>query len=493
LRQDGTDFQGRIYSGRTDVNFDNPASILNKGRIESGAKGTFRINKTTALVGEMIASTDQLTGATRDGVLVKVDKTLSDIYRVEVGMRDAKENTNVAGVAPVNVTSARVKGIAQVPQVKGLMVNAEYEQDVKDSGKKLAALGAEYQFMNRGKLYARHEFISSLTSAFALNGTQRANSTVLGLDTDYTPNTHVFSEYRARGVMDGRQAEAAVGLRNKWQLANGLRFNTGIERVVNVAGGAGRSAQAYTGALEYTADPFWKGSTRLEYRTSDTSDGWLNSVDVARRLTDNWTIIGKQVFSENATKGAGAGVRILHRIQGGLAWRDLTDHTWNALSKFEHRRESDTTAASPIKRTMEIISFHVNYQPQSDWQASAHYAAKWGEDQSMGLSSTSNTQLISGRVMWDLTERWDAGILGSMMGDRGFRSMRYGLGAEAGYLVQENLWLSAGYNFFGFRDTDLIGQNTTDRGIFVRLRFKFDEDIFNGMFGRADGLPRSSK
>ncbi|MFY9259062.1 MAG: SdrD B-like domain-containing protein [Gallionella sp.] len=493
LRQDAGDFQGRIYSGRTDTTFDNTASMLNKGRVESGGKGTFRINGSTLLTGEMINSTDQLTKAKRDGVLVKVEKTLNDIFRVEVGMRDTRENTGVPTVAPIQVTSARVKTIAQVPSITGLSVNAEYEQDVKDSGKKMAALGAEYQMMNRGRLYARHEFITSLSSAFTLNPTQRTNNTVLGINTDYTPNTHVFSEYRARGVMDGREAEAAVGLRNKWQVAEGLRFNTGVERVTNLAGGAGRSSQAYTGAVEYTRDPFWKGSARLEYRTNDTSDGWLNSVDIARRLTDSWTVIGKQVFSENATKGATGGARILHRMQAGLAWRDMVDHDWNALSKFEHRRESDTTSAATVKRVMDIFSVHVNYQADSDWQASGHYAAKWLTDESMGLSSRSNTHLASGRIMWDLTERWDAGILGSVMGDRGFRSLRYGMGAETGYLLQENLWLSVGYNFFGFKDTDLIGQNATDRGFFIRLRFKFDEDLFTGVPNRVESAARNCK
>jgi hypothetical protein len=95
--------------------------------------------------------------------------------------------------------------------------------------------------------------------------------------------------------------------------------------------------------------------------------------------------------------------------------------------------------------------------------------------------------------MWDITERWDAGVLGSVMGDRGFRALRYGVGAETGYLLQENLWLSVGYNFFGFKDTDAIGQNATDRGIFVRLRFKFDEDLFTGIANRFEETGRRCK
>jgi hypothetical protein len=47
-----------------------------------------------------------------------------------------------------------------------------------------------------------------------------------------------------------------------------------------------------------------------------------------------------------------------------------------------------------------------------------------------------------------------------------------------GYSVATNLWVSAGYNFFGYRDTDLAGADYTAKGPFVRLRYKFDENIF---------------
>ena len=58
------------------------------------------------------------------------------------------------------------------------------------------------------------------------------------------------------------------------------------------------------------------------------------------------------------------------------------------------------------------------------------------------------------------------------------RSRQGGLGLEVGYLVKDNLWLSGGYNIFGFSDKDLAGENYTNPGIFARIRFKFDENSF---------------
>ena len=72
------------------------------------------------------------------------------------------------------------------------------------------------------------------------------------------------------------------------------------------------------------------------------------------------------------------------------------------------------------------------------------------------------------------------------MGDRGFGQLRYGMGAEVGYLLQENLWLSLGFNFFGFREPDMIGQNTTDKGLYFRIRFKFDEELYHGIASKFE-------
>jgi hypothetical protein len=52
---------------------------------------------------------------------------------------------------------------------------------------------------------------------------------------------------------------------------------------------------------------------------------------------------------------------------------------------------------------------------------------------------------------------------------------------EAGYLLQQNLWLSAGFNHSGFAgDADLAGYEYTRSGAYIRLRFKFDENLFKG-------------
>jgi len=134
----------------------------------------------------------------------------------------------------------------------------------------------------------------------------------------------------------------------------------------------------------------------------------------------------------------------------------------------------------------------VNIQPSQHWLITGRYAVKWANDRSSGLESRSLTQLLGGRSTWDITERLDLGLQAYRMAGNG--AAENALGIEAGYLVWKNLWLSLGYNVKGFRAAELAGDAYTQRGVYLRLRFKFDESLFESASDRmspASGAPVS--
>ena len=435
-------------------------------------------------------SEDETTGGERKGILAKVEQTFGNGIKAELGVRHSTETTqpaqlNTVGATPYELNSVRAKVTSPVPYVPLASVFGEYEQDVSDSDQKLAAIGGEYQFSNRGKIYARHELMSSLLSPFALNPTQRRASTLVGIETEYLKDKNLFSEYRLRDAIDGRAAEAAIGLRNGWMIAEGLRLNTTIERVQTLEKSnptmiEGEST-AYTGAVEYTASPVWKGSVRLEYRNATDSESWLGSIGGAFKLNRDWTALARAIYSTTENDGAAistfASERTFARYQLGAAYRDTVTNVWSALGRIEHRLERDTlTALAAQDRELSILSIQGNYQPSRAWIATGRYAAKHVHEDSLGIASRAFTQLVSGRVTVDVLADWDVGIQTAVLSSSGSR--QYGLGAEVGYLLQQNLWVSVGYNFFGFKDKDLADADYLQRGVFIRLRFKFDESLF---------------
>jgi hypothetical protein len=234
-----------------------------------------------------------------------------------------------------------------------------------------------------------------------------------------------------------------------------------------------------TGGLEYTANPTWKGSARLELRGSTSSNSLLSTAGVAAKISDSWTFLGRGLVSHTTYKGGLAGVRNQNRMQWGFAYRDTDTNKWSMLSMAELKSESDqTNPVLPVSNRTLVLSTNVNYEPAPYMVLTGRYAAKLLNDQSTGLDSNSKTHLLSTRMMLDVSKRWDVGISSSSIFSQDLSSRQYGVGGEIGYRIMRNLWLSAGYNVLGYQDRDLAGDDTTRKGAYLRLRFKFDESLF---------------
>lgn len=483
VEHDGEKLKGKAYFSRTDQDFNNPTSILNQGRGESGVKGSYVLGKGTRLLAEFIRTEDVTSGGTQQGGELALEKSLPGNILTRFGFRHSDETLNPAntadtGITPNSVNALETKLSMPIPRFNKLTATAEYEQDVTDADKRVVALGGSYQFWDRGRIYFRHELISSLGDVYSLNTLQGRSTTQFGIDTTYFKDAHVFSEYRIRDDINGRDAEAAIGLRNNWHIAKGLTANTGIEDVKTLNGTIVDSL-ALTGALEYTANENWKASARMEWRGSTTSDTILNSVGFAARLSDSWTFLGRNILSDTKNKGSAVSEQIQDRMQIGFALRDAQRNRWNALTMVEFKNENDdTNPLTPVKTKIGIFSATANYQVSAPFTLSGRYAAKWDLDTETGLSSSATTQMLAGRAMWDLTHRWDVGFAAGTLYSLSTSSRQYGFGPEIGYQLMPNVWVSTGYNLIGFKDDDLSGEDVTRRGAFIRLRFKFDESLF---------------
>lgn len=471
--------EARVFYGQTDAAFENPNAALTAGRQEAGFKGIYKLSDTLRLGGEGIYSNDRSAQlSARKGVLGYLQYQLGAQFVVEGGLRRAvgEESGTVGGVATtreINTTSARGKLTYTPDFLSKASLFGEYEQDLTKSLRE-AALGGDYQISSRSRIYARHEFISSLNGIYNLSENGRdQNSTVFGLDYDYTDNGSVFSEYRVRDALSGSDAEAALGLRNTWSLLKDLRLSTTFERIQPLSAEAQETVAATVGA-EYRINPLTKAAARLEYRTSRSEDSVLNTLALARKLDLDWTVLAKNTISWSDRGSQGLLVRDRARL--GFAYRDTDTNRWLWLGRYEARLDRDE--GQDTRRLAHVISTNVNYQPSKPWIWSGRWASKFVDENFTELNTRSSAHLVSGRVTYDVTEKIDLGLIASNLFSGSFASHQYGVGAEAGYLLTTNLWFSAGYNLYGFHDTDLGGEDYTRQGPFIRLRFKFDEDLF---------------
>ena len=484
-----------VYWGKTDDEFNNPGASQGRGRVEAGAKATYKLDDKNRIVGEILHTEDAVSNGKRDGQLVGIEHRFENDIRAEVGIRHSQETVTPAqetsaGTTPNEFTSVRVKVTA--PLVEKANVFGEYEQDIENSDRKLFAIGGDYRISTRAKIYARHEFISTISGPFSLNNNQTQNATIIGIDSDYMKGGHLFNEYRVRDAASGREAEAAIGLRNLWPVAPGIMLNTNFERVHGVGGSSSNESTAGAFGVEYTANPMWKGTGRIELRHGTDSDNLLHTVGLGFKLNKDWTMLGKSIISLTKNKGTVPGEKWLERFQLGVAYRDTDSDVWNGLARIEHKVERDTTLVDQeTKRNVEIFSTHINYQPRSDFVLGGRFAAKWLTDLSNGSNDKSNAQLISVRGTYDINNHWDVSAYASTMFSSGATGRQHGIGLEVGYMLTSNLWLSGGYNFVGFKGDDLSGGDYTNHGAFMRMRFKFDEDLFAAKNSKVNNtLPR---
>lgn len=473
----------RVYYGESDTDFDNPASPLSSGRAESGIKLNINLDSWGSLATEAIRTENTSTGGVRHGVKATITRTLNQYLSAEFGGRFYDETTVPAnnsnlGVTPYEGKTLHAKLNIKIPKVEAASVYGEYEQDIEHADRKIMALGADYRLNAQSKLYARHELSSSLAGGFALNDQQQRNTTVVGVEGDYMKDGRVFSEYRVRDAVNAQDVEAAIGLRNRWYLTEGIRLNTNFEQVRTLEGSDSSDAIALSLGLEYLANPLWKATGKIDLRWADSSDTILNTLGLAYKWSRDWTLLTKNIFSFADNHGALSGNRVQNRFQLGAAYRQVDINRWDALTKIEYKLDDNQSSLlNKLKTDAYIFSTHWNYHPTRRWTFSNQYAAKWYSDNSNTISSDATTYLVGGRVLHDITERWEASLQGGWLsGDLG--GNRFVVGAETGYLVTTNLWLSLGYNWLSYSDADLVGTDFTVDGAYLRLRFKFDEDLF---------------
>ena len=243
--------------------------------------------------------------------------------------------------------------------------------------------------------------------------------------------------------LNGREAHAAIGLRNQWTVREGVRVHTTFERVNPVASSVTGPALAVTGALEWATSPLWKGAVRGEYRATDSTDQLLGTLGFARRLSENVTLLAQSALTKVLDGGA-----FYERTRLGLAYRGGSSRSWNALARYEHRTDEDPFAVSgALEHRAHVFSTHFNVRPVERFTTRAQWAAKFASDRIGPVESDLSAQLLALRATYDVQERLDIGLIGRTLFDDLRR--QHGLGVELGVRLSQDLRLAVGYNWFG--------------------------------------------
>ena len=542
LRHDGAGWQLHGFAAKSDAAFNNPAAAFSGGRTDAGIRAQADVNERIRVYGEALRSEDRISGAQRKGAQLGLSYKATDKLTLDIALRSIHEERSANGNglsvaaplgAPLGADSSgsivsgngggffgsgngaldpatglpvvnngnvfpTTSALASAPQTldattvrlglnykatERLGLRGEVEFGIDGEHRRRLALGADYQLGERTRAYGRFESQTGLSSLYSISPSARSNVFVGGVETDYMVGGQVFSEYRMRDAIDAQDMQLATGVRNVWDVAEGLRLSAGAERLKIFSGG-GQQATALTFGADWSADPLWRAGGRLEWRRIDSTvalpgaDSWLSTLTVARKLDRDWTLLARNylLYTDNRAKGD----LLQDRFQVGAAYRDTDTNRVNALASYEYKVEKDESISPRNYRAAHVVSSHADYHPSRPWWWTGRVAAKWVREDIGGVSDSYSAYLLGGRVAYDFTEKWTAGLMTSVLYSPKGGARQWAQGAELGYQVQTNLWLAAGINWSGFYDRDLVGSDYTRKGVYIRLRWKFDEDLFRG-------------
>ena len=143
-------------------------------------------------------------------------------------------------------------------------------------------------------------------------------------------------------------------------------------------------------------------------------------------------------------------------------------------------QDNKSTADSRSETRKFINNAHANWMFTAADQLAVQYGFKRTLDQYNQDDYAATTHYLASEWRHHFTEKWDMGAHArGLFADDYAQQNSYGL--SVGYTPVKNLWASIGYNFEGFVDNDFSAANYTSKGVYLKLRFKADQDTLSSI------------
>jgi len=167
-------------------------------------------------------------------------------------------------------------------------------------------------------------------------------------------------------------------------------------------------------------------------------------------------------------------------VRLGAAWRPAHGSTI-----ILHRLDLVRTPGSSGDFANDVWKFvenvHVNQRLGETWEGSLHLGAKYVMASYENHPLNSITTLLGTELRHNLSAKWDVGATGAALSNWDVGNHKLSMGVSVGRTLAKNLWVSVGYNFSGFVDTDFTAARYTARGFYFRFRMKFDQESLSGL------------
>jgi len=372
----------------------------------------------------------------------------------------------------------------------GLTVQASAEAPINGNDEvsgqpSVISLGVDKRVGKVAVLNVRHEILNG--------GGQKSQNTTVGLSaTPWTGGTATVSGDNLTND-SGDRLGATVGLDQAVRLTDKVSASVGVrarrllraeENFIEVAPDAAISPfesnedfqSIYIGAA-YGTDKT-SASARVEARDNEVDQTWIATGSVARELTEKLSLAGTARARFSDPKGIReTDSRIDLRL--GAAWRPRDEGTV-VFNRLDLVHTDDLLGQEGTKIVNNVA---LNTLVSDRWQLSSNWGTKYVSTE-IGDQKLSNwSNLLGAETRFDITERIDLGLRASMLTGED-TGTAYSWGPSIGVSPIDNVWVSAGYNFAGFKDDDFEAAEYSREGVYLQMRVKFDQNTARGLLRR---------
>jgi len=446
-----------------------------------------------AIEGEVYREENLVTGGERTTANVQVEHHTRR-FTAGTGLRVSRDE--IPGQADRESVLATANASYNLPE-HGLTFQAAHEQPLGGKDEVSA-------FPQRTTLGIDKTLGKSLTASLRheiLNGEgQRNQNTTFGVTATPWKGGAITASTDLLTADSNRRLGATIGLDQqiqideRWSLSAGARNRRVLDEtgeIVDIAPDAAISplevnedfTSAYVG-VGFRNDVL-SASLRGEGRKSGTGDeAYIISSAVAREVSETLSLAGAgRVAFEDRADGTG---RETADLRLGVAYRPKDEGTvwFNRLDIGHQSADGQATTTKIVNNA--AMNTYINDR----WQLSANYGVKYNKTEINGQKLDSVTHLIGAETRFDITPKIDLGLTGQMLTNSDFSEAQYSFGPSIGVAPVDNVWISLGYNFEGFRDDDFEAAEFSRDGVYLKFRIKFDQDTARGLLRRIS--PSSS-
>ena len=235
----------------------------------------------------------------------------------------------------------------------------------------------------------------------------------------------------------------------------------------------------FAGAL-YNAGG-WSANTRIEVRDSDSEErsslsfGWFREPERGHALSAGLLVYQSRLANGNELAAAD--------LKWGWAYR-IADSKWAFLNRVDLIYENLVRDSLADDSWRFVNNFVTNRRLGAASELSLQYAFKYVRSRYDALELTGYSDLAGIDYRRGIRRRWDVGASLSAYNSRKSGVIDYGMGLDVGFNVATNVWITLGYNFEGFYDSDFADARYTAQGPFLRFAIKADQHMLKSIAGR---------